>query len=347
MRIQVNARNRAYQFEAKPDEKILFAGLRAATDLPYECGTGTCGTCRARLIEGRIVDGWPDAPGRKYVKAAQGEFLMCQCAAEGDVTLEVASFVYGVDPGACRLVAREGSVRAVRPLTHDVAAIDVDLEAPFDFDAGQFVAVGVPGVTGKRGYSMVNFARQARTLEFVVKKKPGGGFSEWLFSGKAAGAKLELVGPLGKAAFYPSIAKNILCIAGGSGIAGMMSILARACQERYFEQYEGHVYFGVRSMQDAFYLDELSAMREQFAQKLAITVALSDEDVPAAAAARYPLLRFGRGFVHEVAKRGMQGRYQNVRAYLAGPPPAVDAAIRVLLLEAKLTADNIRYDKFS
>jgi len=28
-------------------------------------------------------------------------------------------------------------------------------------------------------------------------------------------------------------------------------------------------------------------------------------------------------------------------------PPAVDAAIRVLLLEAKLTTDNIRYDKYS
>jgi toluene monooxygenase electron transfer component len=48
-----------------------------------------------------------------------------------------------------------------------------------------------------------------------------------------------------------------------------------------------------------------------------------------------------------VAKKAMQGRFQNVRAYLAGPPPAVDAAIRFLLLEAKLTADNIRYDKFS
>jgi toluene monooxygenase electron transfer component len=43
----------------------------------------------------------------------------------------------------------------------------------------------------------------------------------------------------------------------------------------------------------------------------------------------------------------MAGRYQDVRAYLAGPPPAVEAAIRVLLLEAKLTADCIRYDKFS
>jgi toluene monooxygenase electron transfer component len=64
-------------------------------------------------------------------------------------------------------------------------------------------------------------------------------------------------------------------------------------------------------------------------------------------AQRYPALAFERGLVHEVAASSMKGKYQNVRAYLAGPPPAVDAAIRVLLLEAKLTADNIRYDKFS
>jgi len=43
----------------------------------------------------------------------------------------------------------------------------------------------------------------------------------------------------------------------------------------------------------------------------------------------------------------MKGKYHNLRAYVAGPPPAVDAAIRMLLLEARLTTDNIRYDKFS
>ena len=53
------------------------------------------------------------------------------------------------------------------------------------------------------------------------------------------------------------------------------------------------------------------------------------------------------GFVHEVAKRVMAGQYLDVRAYVAGPPPAVDAAIRVLLLDAKLTTNNIRYDKYS
>jgi toluene monooxygenase electron transfer component len=127
----------------------------------------------------------------------------------------------------------------------------------------------------------------------------------------------------------------------------MMSILARAAHERYFDQYSGHVFFGVRTYADAFFLDELAALVGQFRDKLRVVIALSDEDVPQAAQQRHPLLAFDKGLVHEVAGRHMQGRYQNVRAYLAGPPPAVDGAIRMLLLQAKLPADNIRYDKFS
>ena len=337
MRIQVNARNRAYRFDAAPGEKILYAGLRAQAGLPYECATGTCGTCKAKLVEGRIADGWPAAPGRKYLKPDAGEFLMCQCSAEGEVSIEVASFVYPAEPGAPRVMSRSGAVREVRPLTHDVSAFDVELDAPCEFEAGQFMAIGAPGVAGLRGYSMVNYAAPARRLSFVAKKKPGGGFSEWLFSGAARGARLSMVGPLGKATFQPALAKNILCIAGGSGIAGMMSILARAAAADYFSRYKVHVFFGVRTMRDVFFLDELAAY-----PKADVTVALSEEDPP-----KDTRLRFERGLVHEVAKRAMAGKYQNVRAYLAGPPPAVDAAIRVLLLDARLTTDNIRYDKFS
>ena len=346
MRIQVNARNRAFQFEAAAGEKVLYAGLRAQAGLPYECATGTCGTCKAKLISGTLDDGWPQAPGRKYLRAGD-EFLMCQCAAKSDLSIEVAAFVYPIDDASCRMAPLAGTVRAVRPLTHDVSALEVALDAPCEFDAGQFMAVAAPGVQGMRGYSMVNYERPAGVLEFVVKRKPGGGFSEWVFSGKAPGARLALFGPLGKATYHPDLARNLLCIAGGSGIAGMMSILSRACEARHFERHQGHVFFGVRTMKDTFYLEALSALRETFPQALAITVALSDEDVPASAGEKFPSLAFTRGLVHEVAKREMAGKYQNVRAYLAGPPPAVDAAIRVLLLEAKLTTDNIRYDKFS
>jgi len=344
MRIQLNARNRGFEFDARTRESVLYAGLRAGIDLPYECATGTCGTCKAKLISGRLHDGWREAPGRKHVKPEQHEFLMCQCAAEGDLMLEVSKFVYAMEPGACTPDACTGIVRAPRRLAHDVMAFGVELEQPRDFDAGQFVLLAPPGLPGYRAYSMCNFERGGRQLDFVVTRKPDGGFSQWLFGADREGERLETFGPLGKATFDPALAKNLLCIAGGSGIAGMMSILARASRECYFERYRGWVFFGVRTMRDAFFLRELSAFKMQ---GLEITVALSDEDLPASAKSEWPALGFARGLVHEVAKSAMAGRYHEVRAYVAGPPPAVDAAIRVLLLDAKLTTDNIRYDKFT
>lgn len=346
MKIQVNARNRAYRFTAAPGQRILYAGLASGINLPYECGTGTCGTCKARLVTGEVTDLWPEAPGRKYAKHA-GEFLMCQSAPHGDCSVEVASFVYNMDPGACVPAWCSGTIAHARLLTRDVIEFSVELAASCDFDAGQFMVMRVPGVPGYRGYSMVNFERGAKRLAFVVKKKPQGGVSEWLFGGGIEGKEVELFGPLGSATFFPNLGKNILCIAGGSGLAGMMSILERACQEHYFDQYSGYVFFGVRTMDDAFYLDQLSRCRNEFPEKLHVTVALSDSSAPAGVTEQYPALAFDQGLVHEVAARHMRDKYQNLRAYLAGPPPAVDAAIRMMLLEAKLTADNIRYDKFS
>jgi toluene monooxygenase electron transfer component len=339
MRIQVNARNRGYDFDALPGERVLYAGLRAGIDLPYECATGTCGTCKAKLLSGRVKDRWPDAPGKKYVKAQVGEFLMCQCAAEEALTLEVSKFVYPVEPGACVPQSCAGTVRNVHQLTHDVMGFALELERPRDFDAGQFVLLAPQGIDGYRAYSMCNYERGGRTLDFVVKRKAGGAFSEWLFGANREGARLDTFGPLGKATFDPGLGKNLLCIAGGSGIAGMTSILARAQAADYFDRHKVWVFFGIRTMRDAFFLNELSNLKAE------VTVALSEEDVPQRN--EWPKLRFESGLVHEVAKRAMAGKYQNVRAYVAGPPPAVDAAIRVLLLDAKLTTDNIRYDKFS
>jgi toluene monooxygenase electron transfer component len=336
----VNARNRGYEFDARPGEQVLYAGLRAGIELPYECATGTCGTCKAKLVSGRVRDRWPEAPGRKFVKAPAGEFLMCQCEAEEALTLEVSKFVYPVEPGTCVPQACAGRVRDVRHLTHDVIGFALELEQPRDFDAGQFTLLAPEGLAGYRAYSMCNYERGARRLDFVVKRKPDGGFSQWLFGANREGARLEAFGPLGRATFDPALDKNLLCIAGGSGIAGMMSILARAADAKYFDRHKVWVFFGVRTMRDAFFLKELSAYPQ-----VEITVALSEEDVPAWK--EWPNLRFERGLVHEVAKRAMAGKYQNVRAYVAGPPPAVDAAIRVLLLDARLTTDNIRYDKFS
>jgi toluene monooxygenase electron transfer component len=344
MRIDVQARNGARQFECDPGEKILHAGLRQGVGLPYECATGTCGTCRARLVTGRAESAWPEAPGRRYFKTPT-DLLTCQSVAHADCALEVGVPLKESGAPAPRAVA--GAVRDRRALTHDVAAFDLALDAPLEFDAGQFALLTVPGIVGARAYSMVNFDRPAGRLAFVVKKKPGGAVSEWLFGGGVEGARLEVFGPLGHATFEPGPDRHLLCVAGGSGIAGMMAILARACGAKHFAAWDGHVFFGVRTARDGFFLDELEAFRAQYPARLAVTVALSDEDVPAALAAAYPGFAFARGFVHAVAGERMAGRFAGVRAYVAGPPPMVDASLRLLLREARLPPADIRYDKFS
>src|SRR5881628_1330367 len=336
MRVVVSAKNGTRDFECDPGEKILHAGLRSGVELPYECATGTCGTCKARLVNGRAESEWPDAPGGRSLQSA-AELLTCQSVARDDCTLALGTALKSRAPSAPTPRALGGVVRARRALTHDVVALQLDVDGPLDFDAGQFALVTVPGIAGARAYSMVNFDRGAERLSFVVKKKPGGGVSEWLFGADVEAARLGLFAPLGRATFHPDVKKHVLCIAGGSGIAGMMSILSRACGAQHFADWDGHVFFGVRTARDHFFLDELEAFRRRFPARLAVTVALSDEDVADALVAAYPGLTFARGFVHAVAGEAMKGHYADVRAWVAGPPPMVDASLRLLLREARLS----------
>ncbi len=346
MHIVVNARNGSREFECDPGEKILHAGLRRGFELPYECATGTCGTCKARLVTGRVQSAWPEAPGSRYLKNPT-EFLMCQSTAHDHCTLEVGGALKSPAPSPPAPRSLGGALGTYRRLTHDVAAFEVVLDEPLDFEAGQFALVTVPGISGARAYSMVNFDRGAKRLSFVVKRKPGGAVSEWLFGEGVEGTRLELFAPVGHATFLPGLPRHLLCIAGGSGIAGMMSILARACQVGHFEHWDGHLFFGVRTARDGFFLDELEAFRAQYPTRLAVTVALSDEDVPASLSTDYPGFAFAQGFVHLVAGERMQGRFVDIRAYVAGPPPMVDASLRLLLREARLAPADVRYDKFS
>ncbi len=345
MKVTIQARSGNHSFDCDAGENLLYAGLRHGIGLPYECATGTCGTCKARVIEGQAITQWTDAPGLSYVRAERGEVLMCQAAPRGDCTLKVP--VKLADAMAFVPAFRQGRICGVQTLTHEVIAFTLEMDAAIDFDAGQFVVVYAPGVAGGRAYSMTNYSRCARRLDFVVKRKPGGQFSGWLFDGDVAGAALRVFGPLGRATFRPQEDKNVLCIGGGSGIAGMMSIVSRACQDGYFKKRRGHVFFGVPTAGDVFFLDRLSAFVEAFPGNLEVTVALSEEDVTPALSGAYPGLDFVTGFVHAVASQRMAGRYDNVAAYVGGPPPMVDGALRMLILEARLPGGDVRYDKFT
>ena len=104
----------------------------------------------------------------------------------------------------------------------------------------------------------------------------------------------------------------MLCIAGGSGLAGMMSILEHAVREGYFRERRAYVYFGVRTLADAFYLQELAAFVAAAGPNLEVTLALSHAPADTATHPQFPAIRLAHGMVDAVAARGMAGRYDNI-----------------------------------
>jgi toluene monooxygenase electron transfer component len=343
MKITVHNKNGELSFASEADESILYAGLRQGLTLPFECATGTCGTCRARVMSGEVDVRWSEAPGGARLKPEKGDILMCQTRARGDCELRVPSALGRIEKIAPAM--RLGVIGGFQKLTRDVARFDLQLPSPISFQAGQFVVLEADDISGGRAYSMVNFEPHCDSLAFVLKRKPDGRFSDWLFDGARDGAKVRVFGPLGRAVFEPDERRSIVCIAGGSGIAGMMSILECAGRADHFRAHRGAVFFGVRTLEDTFYLQELSELAAASHGNLAVTVALSDEVPEAAVHAQFPNLGLAHGLVHDVAAKALAGQDLDVIAYIAGPPIMVDMAVRALI-SAGVPIKDIRYDKF-
>ncbi|WP_336491075.1 2Fe-2S iron-sulfur cluster-binding protein [Methylobacterium nigriterrae] len=344
--IEVQSKSGSTGFACEPGETILHAGLRQGVTLPYECATGTCGSCRAKVGSGEVAVDWDEAPGHSRVKRERGEILMCQTRPLTDCVVRVPANVSIGFPRHALPRHFDGRLNVIKRLTPDVVHFELSLSQPISFDAGQFVLLRVAGLEGMRAYSMVSYGRNVRNLQLVVKRKPGGGFGNWLFEEAREGQVTDVFGPLGRATFHPEEDHNLLMIAGGSGVAGMMSILERATQEDYFRTHRGYVFFGVRKLVDCFYLEEFSRYVRAADGNLEVTIALSDEDCGETFHAQHPEVRLASGMVHEVCARAMEGRYDNVMSYIAGPPPMVDGALRTLIVGARATPDRIRYDKF-
>src|SRR5215470_14618051 len=93
MKIIVETNSGIFDFECEATDRLLYAGLSQGLTLPYECATGTCGTCRARLMAGSVRVDWEEAPGFATLKRDKGDVLMCQVRPAGDCVVRVAAKV--------------------------------------------------------------------------------------------------------------------------------------------------------------------------------------------------------------------------------------------------------------
>ena len=206
-------------FECSPQDTVLRAAQRAGLAFPYECNVGSCGTCKFELIDGEVQVDWPQAPGWTDKDRQRRRHLGCQTRPQSPCTVKVRL----MEPYAPvhRPTRTAATLTGWRDLTHDLREFQFELDHPQAFEPGQYALCWMPDVVGPRAWSMSNVAlpgSPTRRWEFQVRRVPTGHGSEVLF-GLTRGARVEFDGPYGMAWLRREAPRDILCLAGGSGLA--------------------------------------------------------------------------------------------------------------------------------
>jgi toluene monooxygenase electron transfer component len=323
-------------FGCDADDTLLRAGQRAGVGFPYECNVGSCGNCRFELVEGEIENRWLEAPGSSEKDRARKRFLGCQSRPLSDCTIKLRP---DARYQALHAPQRLGAVlQSRRALTHDMTEFRFVLDQPQPFEPGQYALMELPGVSGARAYSMSNTADEGAVWEFVVRRTPAGVGSSALFD-LADGARVRIDGPYGMAWLRRDVGRDILCMAGGSGLAPMLSIARGAMNEPRLAGRQLHFLYGGRTPADVCGEDVLRDL-PGWAERLHYHPAISP--VPGAAVDGWT---GSVGYLHEVALERFGHRLADMEIYFAGPP-AMAQAVQRMLLDAKVPPQQVHFDQF-
>lgn len=320
-----------HQFDVVEGESVLAAARRAGHALPYSCMSGSCGSCRARVIAGDCAQS-SSARALSDAERARGDVLLCQAHPQSDLTIAVREV-----PSVADLPRR---VIAVKIVGKDLLAPDVlrvrlkpPKGEPFRWLAGQYLDVLLP--EGKRrAFSIANAPEDAGLIELHVRKVPGGGFTQQLFDAYPVGALLRIEGPLGTFVPREDSERPMIFVAGGTGFAPVKAII-----EHFLHLGSArpiHLYWGARQRHD-LYLPDLPAQWSARHPAFAFVAVLSEPDADDRA-------RFRSGPVHEAMLADFPD-LSGFDLYMSGPPAMIDAA-RARFIDAGLADDRLYYDSF-
>jgi NAD(P)H-flavin reductase len=212
----------------------------------------------------------------------------------------------------------------------DVAALTVRTQPRLEYEPGQSVAIETPARPRLwRYYSVANAPRADATLDFHVRMIDGGAVSMALTAGAAVGTELRLGPPVGTLRLDAGSARDILMVAGSTGLAPLKAMLEQVAQLRTAQRV--HVFFGARSAEGLY---DLPGLEKMAAEHPWLTI------VPAVSAGRFAGLT---GPLPDVVTR--YADWSGHDAYLAGPTEMVqDTAAR--LAAAGLPAPQIHVEDF-
>ena len=318
-------------FEVGRGETLLETALKRGLAYPHDCTVGTCGTCRTRLLAGRVEAITPFGYTLSKDELDAGYILACQAIPKSDIEVEV-EIGSGDDVAPTR---RAATLIAVDDLTHDIKRLTWRLETPLGWRAGQYANIRWDDSGAHRSYSFATApARDGATqVQTFVRHIPGGLFTDVLFGAGYAGAAFEIDGPHGNFWLRKGTGP-ILCIAGGSGLAPILSLLQDAANRRV--RRDCVLLFGARTRRDLYAEADVAAIRSAWTAGFDFWPVLSGEQADG----------FRHGFVTDHVDAALERLGNGAQGYLCGPPPMIDAGIDALTRRG-IALDAIFYDKFT
>ena len=203
-------------FHANCGDLLLDSAIMSGVDLPHDCRSGVCGTCRVRLVEGNVFGGTED--GSDVIHA-------CQARVVSDLKL--------VTEPVPEPTSVSAEVAELVRLAPDVVGVSLKLQAPLRQLPGQYCRLQFRGFPA-RCYSPtypLEGAPEDRRLNFHIRRLPDGLVSSSLGHGIGIGHRVKLTGPFGSAFLRPDCPGRIVLVASGTGFAPMWSVAVAAIME--------------------------------------------------------------------------------------------------------------------
>jgi CDP-4-dehydro-6-deoxyglucose reductase len=335
---QITIEPSGHVFFAQPGETVLQAALREGYSLPYGCRNGACGTCKGKIIQGKVDFGSHNESTLTEIEKQAGMALFCCAVPLSELVIECREIGAIKDIKIKMLPCRVQKLERVAP---DVMIISLKLPANerLQFLAGQYIDILMKD--GKRrSYSLANAPHDDELLQLHVRNYNGGAFAEHVFSKMKEKDILRFEGPLGAFFLREDSDKPIIFVASGTGFAPVKSILEHVFHGRNLHGHDRQMvlYWGNRTRAD-LYMAELAGSWQQEHDNFTFIPVLS-EALPADNWS-------GRaGLVHQAVLQDFDD-LAGYQVYACGTPAMVEAAHRDFTKLRGLPEDEFFSDAFT
>jgi CDP-4-dehydro-6-deoxyglucose reductase len=334
---QVTLKPAERSFPVERDEAILAAAIRQGIGLPYGCRDGACGSCKSRLLEGRVIHGAHQLKALSQAEEDAGLILTCCATPQTDCVVEARSVPGAGEYPVLKMPSRVMSIERAAP---DVIVLRMQLPAnqTFRYRAGQYIEF-ILRDGSRRSYSMATAPQRLGSppaIELHLRHMPGGKFTDQAFGTLKEKDILRMEGPFGSFFLREDGDKPLILLASGTGFAPIKALIEQMHDQAITRP--AVLYWGCRRKSD-LYRHDWCLEQAAATPHLRYVPVLSEPAAEDAWSGR-------TGFVHQAVMADWPD-LSGHEVYACGAPVMVDAAQRDFVQRCGLPAEAFYADSFT